>query len=239
MKTAKWTVKAEAGEAEVWLYDEIGENWWGEGISAKAFIDELNALPPAVQTVRVRINSPGGDVFDGFAMYQALLRHRAKIVIEIDALAASAASVVAMAGDTIRMADTSLMMIHDPWSYAMGSSADMRAMADLLDQVTESILNAYSRREAVDREQVRQAMAAETWYTATSALDAGMIDEVVEAPAAVAARVPPGRYRNAPAGVVGPVRSEPPDPQTARRRLDAARRALQLAGPPEKTREGN
>ena len=145
MKTAKWTVKAEAGEAEVWLYDEIGENWWGEGISAKAFIDELNGLPLAVQTVRVRINSPGGDVFDGFAMYQALLRHRAKIIVEIDALAASAASVVAMGGSEIRMADTSLLMVHDPWSYAMGSAADMRAMADLLDQVTESILDVFGR----------------------------------------------------------------------------------------------
>lgn len=228
-KQAKWTVKAEAGEAEVWLYDEIGENWWGEGISAKAFIDELNALPLAVQTVRVRINSPGGDVFDGFAMYQALLRHRAKIIVEIDALAASAASVVAMGGNEIRMADTSLLMIHDPWSYAMGSATDMRAMADLLDQVTESILNAYSHREGVDRETIRQAMAAETWYSATAAKEVGLVDEIVPAPAAVAARVPPGRYRNAPAAALAPIRTEPPEPQTARRRLEAARRALKLA----------
>lgn len=98
MKRAKWHVRNEAREAEVWLYDEIGEDWWGDGISAKAFIEDLMALPSSVETIVVRINSPGGDVFEGFAMYQALLRHRAKIVTAIDALAASAASVVAMAG---------------------------------------------------------------------------------------------------------------------------------------------
>jgi ATP-dependent Clp protease, protease subunit len=229
MKLAKWQVRAGAEEAEVWIYDEIGENWWGEGISAKGFIDELNGLPSTVATIRVRLNSPGGDVFEGFAIYQALMRHRARVVIEIDALAASAASVVAMAGDTIRMADTSLVMVHDPWSYCLGSAEEMRAMAELLDQVTDSCLNAYARRPGVDRETIREAMRAETWYTASGAMDAGLVDEIIESPAAIAARIPPGRYRNAPAGLVAPVRTDPPRPQSAHARLAAAQRALQLA----------
>src|SRR5690554_2535403 len=144
MKRAKWHVRNEAREAEVWLYDEIGEDWWGDGMSAKAFIEDLMALPSSVETIVVRINSPGGDVFEGFAMYQALLRHRAKIVTAIDALAASAASVVAMAGDEINAATTSMVMVHDPWSIGIGNAEDFRQLADTLDQVTESIVAAYA-----------------------------------------------------------------------------------------------
>lgn len=230
MKRAKWHVRNEAREAEVWLYDEIGEDWWGDGISAKAFIEDLMALPSSVETIVVRINSPGGDVFEGFAMYQALLRHRAKIVTAIDALAASSASVVAMAGDEINAATTSIVMVHDPWSIGIGNAEDFRQLADTLDQVTESIVAAYARREGVDRDAIRAAMRAETWYSAADAKAAGLVDTVTEATYSVAAKVPPGRYRNAPARVIG---SRVPEekPEEARKRLAAAKRMLELVGP--------
>jgi len=227
MKAAKWNIRADLGEAEVWLYDEIGENGWGDGIGAKAFIDELNAVDAS--TLTVRINSPGGDVFDGFAMYQALLRHQARVVVEVDALAASAASVIAMAGDEINMADTSLLMVHDPWTFAIGNSADLREQADLLDQVAGSIVAAYTRRDGVDADTIKSAMAAETWYTATEAREAGLVDNVTEAPASVAARIPMGRFRNAPTALLGTT-AAPPKPASARQRIESARRALQLAG---------
>lgn len=229
MKTAKWIVRAATSEAEVWLYDEIGENWFGGGISAKSFIDELNGLSRDISTVRLRINSPGGDVFDAFAMYQALLRHPANVVAEIDALAASAASVIAMAGDTIRMADTSLMMIHEPWTFTLGNSAEHREQADLLDQVAGNILRAYARRQDVDAEAIRAAMAAETWYTAAEAKEAGLVDEIVDAPVAVAAKIPPGRYRNTPQRLAA--MAEDISPREARRRLESAKRAMLLIEP--------
>ncbi len=228
MKRAKWNVRNEAKEAEVWLYDEIGEDWWGEGISARGFIEDLQSLPAAVEKVIVRINSPGGDVFEGFAIYQALLRDRRQIVTAVDGLAASAASVVMMAGDEINAAKTSMVMIHDPWTIAIGNSADFRAVSELLDQITGQIVTAYGRRDKVDQAAIREAMRAETWYTADQAAEVGLVDTVTEATVAVAAKVPPGRYSHAPARLVG-TQVAPAKPQEARHRLAAARRILELA----------
>lgn len=229
MKRAKWDLRNSAKEAEVWLYAEIGEDWMGDGISARGFIEDLNSLPASVEKVIVRINSPGGDVFEGFAIYQALLRDRRHIVTAVDGLAASAASVVMMAGDEINAANTSMVMIHDPWTIAIGNSEDFRAVSDLLDQITGQIVTAYSRREKVDSKAIREAMRAETWYTAEQALAVGLVDTMTEATVAVAAKVPPGRYTNAPRQLVGS-QVAPARPQEARHRLAAAKRVLELAG---------
>lgn len=227
MKRANWNVRSEAKEAEVWLYDEIGEDWWGDGISAKGFIEDLQGLPKAIDTVIVRINSPGGDVFEGFAIYQALLRDHRKIVTAVDGLAASSASVVMMAGDEINAANTSMVMIHDPWTIAIGNADEFRQVSDLLDQTTGQIAEAYGRREDVDKEAIRAAMRAETWYTAADAKAVGLVDTVTEASVAVAAKVPPGRYQNAPRRLIGS-HVPPAKPKPARNRLEAARRALAL-----------
>lgn len=227
MQRAKWNVKNQAKEAEVLLYSEIGEDWWGDGISAKAFIEELQGLPSTVEKIIVRINSPGGDVFDGFAIYQALLRDRRQIVTAVDGLAASAASVVMMAGDEINAAETSMVMIHDPWTIAIGNAEDFRSVSELLDQITGQIVTAYGRREKVDKAAIRDAMRSETWYTAEQAKEVGLVDTVTEATVAVAAKVPPGRYANAPKRLLGG-QVAPAKPQEARHRLAAARRALEL-----------
>jgi len=229
MKTAKWNIKNNATEAEVWLYDEIGDDWSGNGISAKAFVEDLNRLPASVDAITVRVNSPGGNVWDGMAMYQALLRHRARVVVEIDACAASIASVIAMAGDTIRMANTSSMMIHDPYTFAAGNAQELRELAELLDHVAGNIVTAYARRDGVDEDAIRESMRAETWYTAAEAVAAGLVDECVEAPAAVAAKIPPGRFRNTPKALQG-TQAESPKPQHARRRIEEARRVLTSKG---------
>lgn len=228
MIAAKWTVKNNATEAEVLIYDEIGEDWSGDGISAKAFVSDLDGLSPTVETITVRLNSPGGDVFEGLAIYRALLRNSAMVMVEIDACAASIASVIAMAGDTIRMADTASLMIHDPYSFAVGNAADMREMADLLDHVARNIVVAYTSRTGVEAEPIRAAMQAETWYSADEALAAGLVDEVAGSSVAIAAKIAAGRFRNTPKSLLGDAKM--PNKQPIRHRLESARRALRIAG---------
>lgn len=229
MKNARWIVRDEKSEAEVWLYGVIGEDWYDDGVSAMSFVEDLNALPPSIQKVVVRINSLGGDVFQAFAMYQALLRRKSQILVTIDGVAASAASVVAMAGDEINAGKTSMVMIHDPWTVTVGNERDHAQNIQVLKQVKESILTAYTRRD-VDREILRAAMEAETWYSAEQAKTVGLVDSVTEETYAIAARIPPGRYRNAPAWLVA---TNPPEqkPLEMKKRLAAAERILQLVGP--------
>jgi len=196
------TFKAlDAGEAEILIYDEI-DPFWGTG--AKDFAEGLKALG-AVTTIHVRINSPGGDVFDGVAIYNQLAQHSAKVIIHVDGLAASIASVIAMAGDEIHLAENALMMIHDPWSFTGGTAADLRAMADLLDTVATTIVTTYAARTGRDAEDIRAMMAAETWMDATEALDQGFADLITEAKR-MAARFDPQAFgfKNTPTGAVDP-----------------------------------
>ena len=170
-------IRAQAdGEAEVLIYGDIGEDFWGEGVSAQAFVDQLRELE--AQSIHVRINSGGGLVWDGFAIYQALVNHRARVRVSIDSVAASAASLIAMAGDEIRMAATSLMMMHEPQGFAFGDAEVMRKQADLLDDIGGLFAEAYAARSGESEEKVREWMSAETWFTASEAVDAGFADEV-------------------------------------------------------------
>lgn len=166
-------VASTTDEVEVMLYDEIG--FWG--ITADEFRRQLDGI--TASTINLRINSPGGDVFDGLAMYNALREHPASVVVHVDAVAASMAGMVAMAGDEIRMAENAFIMIHDPWALVIGNSTDLRKEADLLDKISGSLLMAYMAQSGADEETVRGWMAEETWFTAAEALDAGLIHEVV------------------------------------------------------------
>ena len=129
--------------------------------------------------ITVRINSPGGDVFDGFAIYNLLAQHPAKINVKVDGWAASAASVIAMAGDTIEMAANALMMIHNPWTMAIGDSVSMRKSADLLDQIKGSILTTYQAKTSMDEADIAALMDAETWFDAKGAVEAGLATAIV------------------------------------------------------------
>jgi ATP-dependent Clp protease protease subunit len=178
--TPGYTIKAKGAEAgEIYIYGDIGEDWFGEGNTAKGFADELKALG-AIKTLDVYINSPGGSVFEGVAIYNILLRHRARKVVHIDGLAASIASVIAMAGDEIVMARNSLMMIHNPWGIAMGEATDFRKMADSLDKIGGAITDTYVSRTGQSAEDVGAMMDAETWLNAEEAVAQGFADQVSE-----------------------------------------------------------
>ena len=157
--------------AEISIYDAIGSF----DVNAKQFVDELKEIN--ADTINLRINSPGGSVIDGNAMFNALQRHPAKVITHIDGLAASMASVIAMAGDEVHMADNALLMIHNPWTFSMGDADELRADADLLDKMSASILSAYGRSQ-YEAEEIKDLMDAETWFTAQEAFDAGLVDHI-------------------------------------------------------------
>ncbi len=184
------------GTAELWIYDYIDE-WGGEwGVSSREVAAAL-ALMPDATAISVRLNSPGGDYFEGVAIHGALTRHPATVTVHVDGLAASAASVIAMAGDRIVMGQGAQIMIHEARSGAYGTADEMRSTATMLDQTNDDIAGFYASHAGGDPVQWRASVRAETWYTAAQAVEAGLADEVVaggrqgSAPAAVAA--PPDR----------------------------------------------
>ena len=160
--------------AEVYIYDEIGESWWG-GISPKALVDEIAELD--VDTLTVHINSPGGAAWDGVTIMNALRQHKARVEVVVDGLAASAASAIAMAGDHITMNRGAQMMIHDASGIAWGNAALMEETAGILHKLSDSYADIYAARAGGDRAKWREAMQAESWYTAEEAVDAGLADE--------------------------------------------------------------
>lgn len=161
-----------AGKPEVFIYDEIG--YFGH--SASDFANSVKEIDADEMTVH--LNSPGGDIFDGLAIYQSLKNHKAKVNIVVDGLAASIASVIAMAADDLQMAPKATMMIHDGWSMSVGNAADMRKMADLLDKQSEIIASVYADRTGQPTNFWRDRMRDETWYNADEALAAGLIDSI-------------------------------------------------------------
>jgi ATP-dependent protease ClpP protease subunit len=161
----------DADEATVYLYDEISWFW---GITADDFAREVAALD--VGRINLRINSPGGDVFDGVAIYNLLRSHRAEVHVIVDGLAASIASVIAMAGDTITMGAGTQMMVHDPHGVAIGGAEDMRSFADLLDKTAGEIAGFYTRKAGGTVAEWQAVMDAETWYTGPEAVAAGLAD---------------------------------------------------------------
>ena len=164
------------GPAEVYIYDEIG--YWG--VTAKDFVDELRQVNAA--SIDLHLNSPGGDVFDGIAIYQALVDHSASVRTIVDSLAASAASFIAQAGDPVIMTPAATMMIHDAFGIAVGNAADMRDLADRLDKVSDTIAGIYAERAGGTVTAWRDAMRAESWYDADEAVAAGLASEVRAGP---------------------------------------------------------
>jgi ATP-dependent protease ClpP protease subunit len=166
--------------AEIYIYEEISD-WWG--ICAQDVVDALKTI--TADAVDVHINSPGGDVFDALAIYQVLLSHPATINVYIDGLAASAASYIAQAGDTVRIGSAAMVMIHDAWGWAVGNAADMAATGALLDKISANLANVYATRAGGTADEWRARMLVNngdgTWYTGQEAVDAGLADEVIDA----------------------------------------------------------
>ena len=153
----KWyEIRAKDDVSEIWLYDEIG--LWG--IGAKEFIAELNAIKSP--SIDMHINSPGGEVFDGAAIYNAIKRHPAKITTYIDGIAASIASVIALAAPKVIIAETAIYMMHNPSGLCLGTSIDMRKTADILDKICETMIGAYVGKSGKSEEEIKALLDAET-----------------------------------------------------------------------------
>ena len=190
-----FSFKNEAGQTpELFIYDDI-DDWWG--VSAQSVVDQIRDMDAA--EINVRINCRGGMVFEGIAIYNALRLHKANVHISIEGLAASIASVIAMAGDTVTIAENAMMMIHNPYGWATGDAEAMRKTADLMDKIADSIAVSYTARTGKSIEELKALMEAETWFTAQEALDMGLVDQIDE-PVKAAACFDLSRFTNAPAG---------------------------------------
>jgi ATP-dependent protease ClpP protease subunit len=191
-----YTIRARASGTEVLIYDEIG----AYGVSAKGFLAELGALPDDAP-IDLRLNSPGGSVFDAVAIYNALKRHAGPITVWIDGIAASAASYIAMAGDEIVMPENAFLMIHDPSGLVMGTAADMREMAETMDKIAGSMIRGYAARSGRSEEEIAALMTAETWFDAKDAVEARLATRMAE-PVRIAASFDIGRFQNAPPSLI-------------------------------------
>lgn len=171
---------AAAPSAEILIYGDIGESWYGDTIAAKDFVREVSALD--VDQLTIRINSYGGSVTDGIAIFNALKRHKANVTTVVDGIAASVASLIAMAGDSIEMAENALLMIHAPWGYSSGNSVAMREFADMLDTYADAMATSYASRSS-DKPGALALLTdgKDHWYTAEEALAAKFIDITIAA----------------------------------------------------------
>lgn len=182
-------------KGEIFIYgDIVSEEWFANEVTAPGFKQQLDELGN-VSEIDVHINSSGGNVFEGHAIYNMLKMHKAKINIYIDALAASIASVIAMSGDTIFMHKNSFLMIHNSWIMTVGNAKELRDTADLLDKTDEASNQAYLDRALnISEEELKELLDAETWLTASEALEKGFIDEILE-PNEIVASISDERYK--------------------------------------------
>lgn len=172
---ADWyKIENKADGAEILIYDVIGFPF----VEAKQFIKDLNAIK--AKTITVRINSPGGDVFDGVAVYNALKNHPAKITTRIEGLAASIASVIALAGDEVHAYANTMYMIHDPWVMAVGNQEDLRSIADVLEKIAGQLADIYTGKTGLEADTIKEMMHTETWMTAQEGKGLGFVDKVLD-----------------------------------------------------------
>ncbi len=224
--------------AEIFIYGDIGESFWTESVSAANFVRDLQAL--SADEITIRINSIGGSVPDGIAIHNAIKRHKAKTTTVIDGMALSIASLIALAGDTVEMADNATMMVHAPWTYMAGNSADMREQADVLDTWAEAMATSYAAKSGKDKDEMLALLTdgKDHWYTAAEAQDMGFVHVVVQAlPIAASAAQAQGldlsRFRDVPAAVASRHVRNPskPEAQPAPGATSAAAAATTLENP--------
>lgn len=171
---------AKSETLELDIFDTIGESWWRDSVSAKSVRAALKENRGA-KTIKVRINSRGGEVADGSAIYSLLVDHPARVEVMIDGVAASMASIIAMAADEVRMSEAAYLMIHNPWGFAMGDAEEMRNVAETLDKMRTNLAGIYVKRSGQSLAQVLEWMDAETWFTAEEAKEFGFADSVTRA----------------------------------------------------------
>ena len=176
--TTCYSMKHKEGDdktAEIMIYDDIGP-FYG-GITDRQFAADLKSMGE-VSEINVRISSQGGDVFQGLAIYNLLRKHPAKVVVDVDSLAASIASVIVQAGDERRIASNAMLMLHEPWAGVQGTADDLRAKAVVLDQIRDTAADTYAGRSGGSRAAMLSLMENETWLTSDAALELGLVDSV-------------------------------------------------------------
>lgn len=161
---------------KVYIYDVIGDSWWEDATPAAEFVKQISTIKS--RNIELHLNSPGGDIFDGVAIHNALKAHDSSVTVIVDGFAASAASFIAMAGDKIVMTKAATMMIHDASSFTFGNAADFRDTADVLDKLSNTVARIYADRAGQTEEFWRNLMVEETWYNASEAVDSGLADEI-------------------------------------------------------------
>jgi len=170
--------KGDDTKAEITIYADIGDDMWTNAVSATTFSKEMDKLPASVKEITLRLNSPGGSVFDGMTIYNRLKQSKAKITVRIDGLAASIASIIALAGDEIIMGEGSFIMIHKPWTGLYGNADELDHTARTLDQLEEQMLGIYSRKTKIDREELRTMLRKEVWINAEDAVKNGWANKI-------------------------------------------------------------
>lgn len=200
-------MSSDGKSGDIFIYGEITKYAWEEygEKSAKIFQEELSELGD-VETINLYVNSPGGSVFEGIAIHNMLKRHSARVIAHVDALAASIASVIIMAADEIRMPSNSMLMIHYPWTFAIGNAVELRKQADDLDRIGESAVASYLAKagDKLTEEKLREMLDAETWLLAEEAYQYGLCD-VVEVDNEMAASISEdlfAKYKNVPKQLV-------------------------------------
>ncbi|MFZ9364244.1 MAG: head maturation protease, ClpP-related, partial [Arenimonas sp.] len=189
-----------AEPVEILIYDQIGKDWFGgDGVSSKEFAEALKGIDNKRQ-IRVCINSPGGNVWDGLAIYNMLRARKENVTCRVDGVAASIASVIALGGGKLEMPKNSLMMIHDPSGLVMGNAEDMREMADQLEKHADILAGIYAEKSGKSREKMRSLMRDETWFTGDEAQAMGLCDFAME-PVKIAANFDFKAFRRVPAAL--------------------------------------
>lgn len=221
--------EAESGEPELEMYGPISEySWWGDEITPAKFKDDLAKIG-AGGPVTIRMNSGGGDVFAASVIRSILVEYRGRVTVRVDGLAASAATIVATAGDLVRMQDSAYFMIHDPIALAWGNIEELKQVLDVLKTVKEGILDVYEVRTEMGRDKLAKMMTDETWMSAQEAHDMGFVDEVVHTKAkapemAVVNALRVGDYQNMPEALRAllstPAKEQAPDPEIERLRAE-------------------
>ena len=209
MSNKTWyQIKAKADKpksADISIHDEIG--LWG--ISASAFMRDLRGMGE-LDEINLSIHSPGGDVLDGWAIYNSLKSNKARVTARVEGLAASMASVILMAADTVEIPENAYIMIHNPWGFAMGDAEEMRDTADLLDKLGNGLVNAYASRTGNDEDEIREMMSAETWMDGKEAVERGFADKLIGAVALSARAFDSRKFKMTPPSLQA--NSETPDP---------------------------
>lgn len=173
-KVFKNEISDDGAKAKLTIYGDIGESWWGESISANDVKNALDGIE--AKKIDVHINSYGGDVFDGVSIYNQLKNHEAEVTVYVDGLAASAASLIAMAGDKIVMNTGSQLMIHEASTFAYGNKNDIQKTLGALESIDKSIVDIYMTRYTGEREEIETMLTGETWFTSNEAVDIGLAD---------------------------------------------------------------